>query len=205
MADSIGARQAAMERNRQALLAAAAAVFVEQGVQAPVREIAGRAGVGLGTVYRHFPNRAELVTAVYRHQVDECAALAAQLLEESIAPTVALARWVDAFAEFLVTKHGLGAALQSEDPSLHTLMLDTLVPACASLIDAGVAAGELDPRVTAYTLMRAIGNLCILGGDYGRSEAREMVARLLAGCRASAAEDAARSENVSTSEDVPKR
>ncbi|MFB9238846.1 TetR/AcrR family transcriptional regulator [Plantactinospora siamensis] len=186
MADSLGARQAAVQRNREALLAAAAAVFVEQGVQAPIRDIAGRAGVGLGTVYRHFPSRAELVTAVYRHQIEECVALAAALLAEPIPPGAALARWIDAFVEFLVTKHGLGVALQSADPSLltlHTLMLDRLVPACASLIAAGVAAGEIDPEVTAYTLMRAVGNLCILGAGYERADAQDMVARLLVGCR----------------------
>ncbi|MEV4315021.1 TetR/AcrR family transcriptional regulator [Actinocrispum sp. NPDC049592] len=175
-----------MERNREALLAAAAAVFVEQGVQAPIRDIAGRAGVGVGTVYRHFPTRAELVTAVYRHQLDECAALAPQLLREPIAPTEALTRWVATFVEFLVTKHGLGVALQSEDPSLlslHRLMLEKLIPACATLIDAGVAAGEIDPEVTAYRLMRAVGNLCILGAGYDRADAKDMVARLLTGCR----------------------
>jgi hypothetical protein len=88
--------------------------------------------------------------------------------------------------EFLVTKHGLGAALRSEDPSLqnlHTLMLDKLVPACATLIEAGVAKGELDADVKAYTLMRAVGNLSILGGGYDRGDAKEMVARLLVGCR----------------------
>ncbi|SCG53319.1 TetR/AcrR family transcriptional regulator [Micromonospora humi] len=186
MTESIGARQAGVRRNREALLAAAAAVFVEQGVQAPIRDIAGRAGVGLGTVYRHFPSRAELVTAVYRHQIEECVALADALRQEPVAPGEALARWIDAFVEFLVTKHGLGVALQSEDPSLHTLhtlMLDELVPACAALIEAGVAAGDIDPEVTAYTLMRAVGNLCILGPGYERAHARDMVARLLAGCR----------------------
>lgn len=186
MTEAVGARRAGVERNREALLTAAAAVFVEQGVQAPIRDIAGRAGVGVGTVYRHFPSRAELVIAVYRHQLDECATLAAKLLDEPLAPAEALTRWIDAFVEFLVTKHGLGVALQSEDPSLlslHALMLDKLVPACASLLDAGVAAGEIDPRVTAYTLMRAVGNLCILGARYGRAEAKDMVARLLAGCR----------------------
>lgn len=138
--------------------------------------MAGRAGVGVGTVYRHFPTRADLVTAVYRHQVDECAALAPKLLEELTSSAAALTRWVDAFVEFLVTKHGLGIALSSEDPSLrnlHTLMLEKLVPACATLIDAGVGAGELIPGITAYTLMRAVGNLCILGADYdpGRRQA----------------------------------
>ncbi|MFJ4225892.1 TetR/AcrR family transcriptional regulator [Microbacterium sp. NPDC089695] len=184
--ETIGARQAGRERNRAALLDAAAAVFVEQGVNAPIRDIAGRAGVGLGTVYRHFPTRADLVTAVYRHQIEECASLAVTLLEQRIPPVEALERWIAAFVEFLVTKHGLGAALQSEDPSLsslHTLMLDELVPACASLLAAGAEAGELDAAVDAHTLMRAIGNLSILGPGYQRAEAQAMVERLLIGCR----------------------
>jgi AcrR family transcriptional regulator len=186
MSESTGVRAAGARRTREALLAAAATEFVAQGVQAPIRDIAARAGVGLGTVYRHFPTRAELVVAVYRHQLDECAALAPALLAESIAPGEALARWIDAFVEFVVTKHGLGVALLSDDPSLgslHTLMLDTLVPACASLIDAGVAAGEIDPDVDPHTLMRAVGNLCITGPGYDLAAAKRMVDRLLAGCR----------------------
>lgn len=185
MTQEIGAREAGAQRTRQALLAAAAQVFVEQGVQAPIRDIAGRARVGLGTVYRHFPNRAELVTAVYRHQIDECVTLANDLADSPDA-IEALTRWIDAFAEFLVTKHGLGAALQSDDASfqsLHSLMLDKLVPACGLLVEAAVARDELDARVTAYALMRAVGNLCILGPGYERADAQAMVGRLLRGCR----------------------
>ncbi|MFE2855416.1 TetR/AcrR family transcriptional regulator [Streptomyces lavendulae] len=189
MSEPSGVRQAQAQRTRSSVLAAAAAVFVDQGVQAPVRDIAERAGVGVGTIYRNFPTRADLVTAVYRHQIDTCAALAPLLLEESASPFTALTRWVDAFVEFLVTKHGLGAALGSGDPgleNLHALMLDTLVPACATLLDACAAADELGPGITAYTLMRAIGNLCITGPDYDRADARRMVAALLAGTRARA-------------------
>ena len=66
-------KRADARRNEQALLAAAAAVFVTSGVDAPVRDIAARAGVGMGTIYRHFPTRADLIIAVYRHQVEACA------------------------------------------------------------------------------------------------------------------------------------
>ncbi|MFD5625828.1 TetR/AcrR family transcriptional regulator [Streptomyces sp. NPDC127072] len=186
MPEVTGVRQAQAQRTRSGVLAAAAAVFVDQGIQAPIRDIAERAGVGVGTIYRNFPTRADLVTAVYRHQIDTCAALAPRLLEESPSPFTALNRWVDAFVEFLVTKHGLGAALGSEDPgleNLHVLMLDTLVPACATLLDACTAAGEISPDIAAYTLMRAIGNLCITGPDYDRADAKHMVTLLLAGCR----------------------
>lgn len=185
MSPEVGAREAGAQRTRTALLAAAAGVFVEKGVNAPIRDIAGRAEVGVGTVYRHFPTRAELVIAVYRHQIDECVALAEEL-EHSSEPGRALEQWIGAFVEFLVTKHGLGVALQSDDAAfngLHSLMLDKLVPACGLLVDAAVARGELDPGVTAYALMRAVGNLCILGPGYEREDARAMVVRLLAGCR----------------------
>ena len=186
MSEPVGVRQAQARRTRDAVLDAAAAAFVDQGVQAPIRDIAARAGVGVGTIYRNFPTRADLVTAVYRHQIDTCAALAPRLLAESASPFTALTHWVDAFVDFLVTKHGLGAALGSGDPgmeNLHALMLDTLLPACATLLDACVAHDELGPDIGAYTLMRAIGNLCITGPDYDQADAKRMVAILLRGCR----------------------
>jgi AcrR family transcriptional regulator len=164
---------------------AAAEVFVERGVQAPVRDIAGRAGVGVGTVYRHFPDRAALVVATYRHQIDECVALAEELTH-SPEPGRALEKWITVFVDFLVTKHGLGVALQSDDAGfqgLHSLMVDKLVPACGLLVERAVARGELDPGVTAYALMRAVGNLCLVGPGYDREDAQAMVKRLLAGCR----------------------
>ena len=186
VATTTGARQAGVQRSREALLTAATDAFVEHGVQAPVRNIAERAGVGVGTLYRHFPTRADLVGAVYRHQVQECTALAVSLLAQPIPAVEALERWMAAFVDFLVTKHGLSEALLSEDPSLanlHALILEELVPACSSLIAAGQEAGEVDPQVAAFTLLRAVGNLSIPGPGYGRDEARQMVSRLLAGCR----------------------
>ncbi|WP_432519142.1 TetR/AcrR family transcriptional regulator [Kineococcus sp. SYSU DK006] len=183
-----------MRRSREALLTAAAAAFVEHGVQAPVRDIAERAGVGVGTLYRHFPTRADLVGAVYRHQVTECTDLAAALLAQPLPPLEALSRWMAAFVDFLVTKHGLSEALLSEDPGLadlHAMILDELVPACASLLAAGQEAGQIDPQVEALTLLRAVGNLSIPGPGYGSDEARGMVARLLAGCRTQAADPSA--------------
>ncbi len=107
-------------------------------------------------------------------------------MQESSEPGKALERWIGAYVEFLVTKHGLGVALRSDDAglsSLHALMLDKPVPACGLLVDAAVARDELDPGMTAYALMRAVGNLCILGPGDGQEDARAMVVRLLAGCR----------------------
>src|SRR5215467_12383824 len=81
------------QRNEQGLLTAAASVFVKSGVEAPVRDIAAAAGVGMGTIYRHFPTRADLVVAVYRHQVEACAEAGPALLAESDSPFAALRQW----------------------------------------------------------------------------------------------------------------
>src|SRR6516164_4094477 len=102
------------QRNEQALLSAAAAVFVASGVEAPVRDIAAAAGVGMGTIYRHFPTRADLVVAVYRHQAEACAEAGPVLLANGGSPHAALAQWVNLFVDFLVTKHGLAAFLQPD-------------------------------------------------------------------------------------------
>ncbi len=94
-------KRADARRNEQALVSAAAAVFVKSGVEAPVREIAAAAGVGMGTIYRHFPTRPELIIAVYRHQVEACAVAGPELLASSSSPRAALAQWVDLFVDFL--------------------------------------------------------------------------------------------------------
>jgi AcrR family transcriptional regulator len=173
-------------RNEQALLDAAAAVFVASGVDAPVRDIAARAGVGMGTLYRHFPTRADLVIAVYRHQVDACAEAGPALLASSGSPHAALMQWVDLFVDFLGTKHGLAAALQSDNArfeTLHAYFLDRLVPACAQLLEAAATAGEIRPDADAYELLRGIGNLCIGAGGDSRYDARRLAKLLIAGLR----------------------
>ncbi|MBN6051894.1 TetR/AcrR family transcriptional regulator [Nonomuraea sp. RK-328] len=190
--DSHGeARQAAprkradARRNERTLLDAAAAVFVTSGVEAPVRDIAARAGVGVATIYRHFPTRAELIIAVYRHQIESCAEAGPALLA-SMTPHAALGRWINLFVDFLVTKHGLAAVLRSDEAdfeALHSFFLDRLVPVCARLLDAAAAAGEIRADVDAYELMRGVGNLCI-GADHDpRYDARRLVELVIAGMR----------------------
>ena len=173
-------------RNEKALLVAAAAVFVTSGVDAPIREIATRAGVGIGTIYRHFPTRADLVVAVYRHQVEACAEAGPALLASAGSAFAALSEWVDLFVDFLVTKHGLANVLQSESggfEALHTYFLDRLVPVCAELLDATVSAGEVRPGTGAYELMRGIGNLCAGRGNDPGYDPRRLVELLLQGIR----------------------
>ncbi|MFJ3856699.1 TetR/AcrR family transcriptional regulator [Streptomyces sp. NPDC090085] len=183
---SAASRRKDARRNQQTLLEAAAAVFVTSGVDAPVREIAAKAGVGLGTIYRHFPQRADLVIAVYRHQVDTCAEAGPDLLAAGPTPFAALEQWVELFVDFLVTKHGLAAAMQADGPgaeALHAYFLDSLLPVCTGLLDAAADAGEIRADLDAYHLMRGIGNLCIGADGDPRYDPRRPVAVLLAGLR----------------------
>ncbi len=177
-------KRADAQRNEQALLAAAAAVFVTTGVEAPVRDIAAAAGVGMGTIYRHFPTRADLVVAVYRHQVEACVEAGRVLLANGGSPHAALDQWVNLFVDFLVTKHGLAAALQPDSVgfnALHAYFLDRLVPVCAQLLDAAAEAGEISADIDALELMRGIGNLCVGADNDPRYDARRMVKLLIAG------------------------
>jgi len=179
-------KRADARRNEESLLAAAAATFVTAGVDAPVREIAAKAGVGVGTIYRHFPTRADLIVAVYRHQVEACAEAGPALLASSSSPHAALAAWINLFVDFLVTKHGLAEALRSDNAAfqtLHAYFLDRLVPVCAGLLEAGVAAGEIRPDIEAIELMLGVGNLCIGGTGNSRYDARRMVDLVITGLR----------------------
>jgi AcrR family transcriptional regulator len=179
-------KRADARRNEETLLDAAAAAFVTSGVDVPVRVIAAKAGVGVGTIYRHFPTRADLIVAVYRHQVEACAEAGPVLLAGSSTPHDALAQWINLFVDFLVTKHGLAKALQSDDAAfetLHAYFLDRLVPVCAQLLDAAAAAGEILPDMDAYELMLGVGNLCIGGDNNPRYDARRMVGLVIAGLR----------------------
>ncbi|MDN3247706.1 TetR/AcrR family transcriptional regulator [Streptomyces mutabilis] len=179
-------RRADARRNQKTLLDAAAAVFVRSGVEAPVRDIAAEAGVGTATIYRHFPTRADLIIGVYRHQVEACAAAGPELLASSPTPYTALARWIDLFVDFLVTKHGLAGVLQSDNAgfeTLHAYFLDRLVPVCTDLLDAAATAGEIRSDLSAYELMRGVGNLCIGAENDPRYDARRLVGVLVTGVR----------------------
>ena len=173
-------------RNQQTQLAADAEVFVTSGVDAPIRQIAAAAGVGMGTIYRHSPTRADLVTAVYRHQIEECAEAGPRLLSSADSPFDALRQWVDLFVNFLVTKHGLADALQSDSDrfaTLHTYFLDRLLPVSTRLLKAAVDAGDIKPGIQPYELMRGIGNLCIGRDSDPRYDPRRLIGLLLEGLR----------------------
>jgi AcrR family transcriptional regulator len=170
-------------RNERVLLDAAAAVFVTHGVDAPVRMIAAEAGVGMGTIYRHFPTRPALIAAVYRHQVEALAEAGPALLQEAAEPSAALRRWVAGFVDFLVTKHGLAGAMGADADgadALHRYFLDQLVPVCDALLLA--ALGDTGTKqISGFMLMRGIGNLCIGAGNDARYDAGRLVDLLVTG------------------------
>jgi AcrR family transcriptional regulator len=179
-------KRADARRNEKTLLDAAAAIFVVSGVEAPVRDIAAKAGVGRATIYRHFPTRADLIVAVYRHQVEALAQAGPALLAAGPTPYDALRQWVSGFVDFLVTKRGLATALQSDDACfdpLHSYFLDRLVPVCTRLLEAAADSGEIRADLDAYGLMRGVGGLCAGATSAHPYDARQLVEILIAGLR----------------------
>lgn len=172
-------------RNEDALLEAAKAIFSESGVDAPAREIAARAGVGVGTLYRRFPSRADLVIAVFKREVDACAAEAA-VLASALPPGEALALWLRRFTKFIAAKRGLAHALHSGDPAFQALpdyFRENFEPALAGLMNAAVEAGAVRPGIEPYELLRAIGNLSAIKGAEPEGETPVMVELLIDGLR----------------------
>jgi AcrR family transcriptional regulator len=161
------------------------AVFATSEVDAPVREIAEKAGVGIGTVYRHFPQRSDLIVAVFRHEVDACAAAASVLATEH-EPGEGLARWMLRYVDFIAAKRGLAAALHSGNPAFDALpayFQKRLRPALRTLLEAAAAAGEVRAGAEPDDLLRAVASLCTPARDVGPAHARRMVALLVDGLR----------------------
>lgn len=170
-------------RNHDALVTAAATVFATAGVNAPIKEIADQAGVGVGTFYRHFPTRADLIVAVLRQEVDGCAE-AADTLVAHYPPFEALTRWIDRFLDLVVKKRGLAAALQSDAPGHAALRADfeaRLVPSLQGLMNAAV--GEVRAGISAAELWQAIALLCGAAAPRDFDSTRRMVALLINGLR----------------------
>ena len=184
-ARAVPRKRADAQRNEQSLVAAAAIVFVKSGVEAPVRDIAAAAGVGAGTIYRHFPTRADLIVAVYRHQVEACAEAGPALLVSSSTPHAALATWINLFADFLVTKHGLAAVLRHDSAGSATCTPTSSTGSCPCVPIAGCRFRRRRDRLghQAYELMRGVGNLCIGADSDADYDARRPVGLLITGLR----------------------
>ena len=182
-------KRADAQRNLDRLLRTALEVFAKSGVDAPVREIAEKAGVGIGTLYRHFPQRSDLVAAVFRNEVDDCAKAGPELAAQHSAGE-ALVRWIERYVEFIVTKRGLATALNSGDPAFKSLpdyFLQQLRPVVQRLLDAAVASGEIRTGVEPDDLLYAVSGLCTPPGCTTPADAWRMVALFVDGLRYGAA------------------
>jgi AcrR family transcriptional regulator len=149
-------------RNRERVLEAAKAVFSQGGPEASLEAVARRAGVGIGTLYRHFPTREALYEAVYRREVEQLVELAKHL-ETKIAPVDALRRWLRAGVEFMATKKGMAAALAMTahgSSDLAAYSLDRLSRAVGELLQRAVAAGEIRADIDPEDLLRALVGMC---------------------------------------------
>lgn len=178
-------RRADAQRNMETLLKAALAVFAKSGVDAPVRDIAERAGVGVATLYRHFPQRSDLIVAVFRQEVDACACAAAEFAAK-YPPTEALSRWMLRFTEFVAAKRGLATALHSGDPAYEVLLAyydGKLRPAMQMLLNSAVAAGEIRAGIAPGDLLSAAVSLCRPAYDVAPDHTQRMVGLLIDGLR----------------------
>jgi len=167
-------------RNRELLITAAAAVFSVDGADVPLEEIARKAGVGIGTLYRHFPTRDSLVEAVYRHEVDVLCERADQLLA-TLPPDQALEEWMQLFVRHVATKRGMLSVLKPMLSSNAAFFAETKGRATAAatrLLEAGVAAGTVRADVDGGDLLRAIGGVC-MSTDQDRSDASDRLVGLL--------------------------
>ncbi len=155
-------QRADAKRNVVALLEAATSVFARTGVDAPAKEITDLAGVGVGTLYRHFPRRSDLIVAVIQHEVDACAS-AAMALSAERAPWEALTTWIGRFTELVGTKRGLASALHSGDPAFSDLpryFMEHLEPALDGLLGAARASHEVRADVTARDVLLTVALMC---------------------------------------------
>jgi AcrR family transcriptional regulator len=182
-------RRADARRNVAALVEAARTIFATSGVEAPAKEITDLAGVGVGTLYRHFPQRSDLVKAVVESGIDAVAD-AGPALSAANEPLEALTQWINRFTELLATKRGLATALHSGDPAFSELpryFLQRLGPTLAALLQAAVADGTVRDDISAEDLLHAITQLSQPVPGQGPELNQRIVAVLLDGLRYKAA------------------
>jgi AcrR family transcriptional regulator len=173
-------------RNRQALIDAAKAGFAEVGLNVSLEEIARRAGVGIGTLYRHFPTREAVVEAVYRREVEQLAEAAPQLLE-TLPAAGALHKWMHLFVDYIATKRliapSLGAAAARTSP-LYATSAELITRAITMLVRRAVASGEVRKDIDPSDLLRAMVGVSYGNPDAGwQASARRLIDILMDGLR----------------------
>jgi AcrR family transcriptional regulator len=173
-------------RNRQLLMDAAKAGFSEVGLNVSLEEIARRAGVGIGTLYRHFPSREAVVEAVYRREVEHLAEAVPQLLETSPAGE-ALHKWMHLFVDYIATKRliapSLGAAA-GRSSTLYATSAELITRAISTLVKRAVASGDVRKDIDPPDLLRALVGVSYGNPDAGwEASARRLIDILMDGLR----------------------
>jgi AcrR family transcriptional regulator len=180
-------QRADAQRNRTRLLETAKAAFAEKGSGASLDEIARTAGVGAGTLYRHFPTRDALIEAVYRNETEQLIA-AATRLAETHCPTAALREWLVLFVDYMAAKQGMYEALNSivgGTSELYSASTEQMKRAIAKLIDRAVESGDIRLDIDPLDLLRALAGVANMSaGPDGTLAAKRMVDVLIAGIRA---------------------
>ncbi|GAB2488383.1 TetR/AcrR family transcriptional regulator [Jatrophihabitans fulvus] len=173
-------------RNRDLLLATAAEAFEERGAEAPLEDIAKRAGVGIGTLYRHFPTREVLLEAVYRREVETLCDQVEEL-RSTREPVEALADWMRAFVVYVARKRGMAMALKAAlgpDTPLFAESRDRIRGSLRLLVGDAVEAGEIRPDVDPMDLMQAMSGICMAAdASGGTGHTTRIVELLLDGLR----------------------
>jgi AcrR family transcriptional regulator len=167
--DTVRRPRADAVRNRERVLSAAKVVFSAGGPEASLEAVAKRAGVGIGTLYRHFPTRQDLFEAVYRREVQQLVELAEEL-RNAPAPVDALRRWLRSNVEFVATKKGMSSALALAvhgSSDLAAFMFDRLTKAVGALLDRAIAAGEIRSDISPEDLLRALVGMCYMHDQPG--------------------------------------
>jgi len=174
------------ERNRIRLLETAKAVFAEKGSGASLDEIARIAGVGAGTLYRHFPTRDALVAAVYRNETEQLVS-AADRLAQMHPPVAALREWLLLFVDYIAAKHGMYELLNSivgGTSDLYSASTAQLKQAISRLADRTIASGDIRRDIDPLDLLRALAGVAHIGaGRDGERAAKRLVDVLIAGVR----------------------
>ncbi len=165
-------------RNREQLLAAAVAAFSREGPEVTLESIAKDAGVGIGTLYRHFPSREALVDAAYRSELARLCDSVPELLEAMPADK-AMRTWMDLFLEYMTTKRGMSDALRMVIASGGNPFAESrarLLAAFSALMQAGAADGTLRADLDPADLLASMSGVSLAVGDPGQ---REQAGRLL--------------------------
>jgi AcrR family transcriptional regulator len=173
-------------RNRQLLIDAAKSGFADVGMNVSLEEIARRAGVGIGTLYRHFPNREAVVEAVYRREVEQLAAAVPQLLE-SWAPAEALHRWMHLFIDYIATKRLIAPSLgplHGRSSTLYATSAELITGAISTLVRRAIASGDVRKDIDPSDLLRAMVGVSYQNPDAGwEASARRVIDLLMDGLR----------------------